>query len=82
MSSAAYFDSAYSATRMTLEEQRRWEREHQCSVPGCTVSAEDTKSCESCGAFRCDAHTYNGDCANCFKLNDAADELNERNKAA
>lgn len=80
MSFAHAVDSGYSTTRLTLEEERRWEREHQCSVPGCIAAAEDVNPAECCGAMRCGDHTYNGFCKTCFLLDDAA-QLNERKAA-
>jgi hypothetical protein len=71
-------NSAYAATRMTLAEERQYQREHECQRLGCDAPVDETKPCDICEHPFCPAHLFDGLCKGCAAIDAAADELNER----
>lgn len=76
MSFTAEVDRAYAATRLTREE----ERERECHRAGCDSTIDDTWPCDYCKLRFCPVHLYDGECAGCMDISDAADELIERQR--
>ena len=66
-------EEAYITRR---DADARYEREHECHAHSdCAAALDDTRQCEDCGTYFCDAHLYDGVCAACFAIEEQADEL-------
>jgi predicted nucleic acid binding AN1-type Zn finger protein len=75
MSYTNHIDRAYSATRMTDAEQRAWEDKHCCHAATCNAPADETAACDLCEAYFCEDHLYDGLCMACFRIDEAAAEI-------
>lgn len=64
-------DRAYARTMATPEEEAATE----CQRKDCDATYVDTKACGICEARFCPLHLYGGFCAECFAVDEAAEEL-------
>lgn len=81
----SWSDNDYPRTRAQAEaedradERREYIREHACHERrDCDSAYDETERCDDCGDHYCETHLYNGLCARCFAVDDAADQLLER----
>lgn len=61
---------------------RAWEREHECHRRDCEAAPDQTERCGVCEEHFCPLHLYDGLCAACFAVDEAADELIEMERKA
>ena len=71
MNYADYINSGYQRTLATSEE----ERELECRREGCDSPIDETKHCSVCEQSFCPVHLYAGMCADCFGVDEAAEEV-------
>lgn len=76
MSFTGHVDSAYQATRLSRAE----ERERECHRKDCDAPVEDSQPCAVCAVWFCPEHLFDGECAECTRVSEAADGLLEQIK--
>lgn len=46
----------WAAHAAMIEAEEAYERKYSCKAHGCDAAVEDTKQCDDCGEYFCDAH--------------------------